>query len=208
MGGSFAYERLRFQVERSDCQENRERGLTADLEENDFDRRLTCTGKIPNLAGAPIASWLLARLAMLTDDALGLEGTEDNDGGGYEVEFVVYFEPEYRKVNSEQLLLFNMDDFDGYVEPERTVAAFRFQADMGGAGVLGERDPDWAGEEILEAFAAALLAAPTELRSRELTVRDPEWKLDPEMYIPQPRRGSCNWYGWDGFQFLGKDNIR
>ena len=63
-------------------------------------------------------------------------------------------------------------------------------------------------EGVLEALAAALLAAPADLMPRELAVRDPEWKLDPEMYRPRPVKGSRNWYGWDGSQFLGKDNIR
>jgi hypothetical protein len=74
--------------------------------------------------------------------------------------------------------------------------------------VIGQRDADIAEDEILNALAAALLAAPAELMPRQLVLQDPEWKLDPEMYKPRPRKGSRNSYGWDGFQYLGKDNFR
>jgi hypothetical protein len=181
------------------------------LEDEAFDLRLTATGRLPGLDGSPIASWLLARLARLTDDELGLADQEDNDGGGYMVEFVVYrFHPDWgtEKATTGQLFLFNMAEYERPVELERPIASFQFQADMQGAAVIGNRAADCPAEEILESLAAAFLAAPTEFIPRELIVRDPEWKLDPEIYRPRPRKGSRNWYGWDRFQFLGKDNIR
>src|SRR5438477_472071 len=75
-----------------------------------------------------------------------------------------------------------------------------FDLRLAGAGTV----PDLGGAPI----ATWLLAAPAELARCQMAVRDPEWKLDPDMYRPRPVRGSRNWYGWDGDRFLGKDNIR
>jgi hypothetical protein len=205
MAGSFTSGRFRFQVEGSDWETDAARGFREAFQEDAFDLRLTDTGKVPDLGGAPIASWLLARLARLTDDRLGLAGVEDADGGGYMVEFVVYRLP--AAPDPMQPLLFNMDEVDSDVVPDSPVASFQFQADMEGAAVLGHRAADCTAEEVLDALATALLAAPADLMPRELSVRDPEWELDPEMYRPRPEEGSCNWYGWDGFVYLGKDNI-
>jgi hypothetical protein len=210
MAGSFTSGRFRFAVEGSDSESDSARGFHEDLEDSAFDLCLTSTGRVPDLGGAPIASWLLVRLARLTEDRLGLAGPEDIDGGGFVVEFVVY----RARVSWEgeaatgQRFLFDMAEFQRPVEPERPIASFQFRADMEGAAVIGQRAADCPAEEVLKTFAAAILAAPADLLPRELVVRDPEWKLDPDMYTPRPVNGSRNLYGWDGFQFLGRDNIR
>jgi hypothetical protein len=211
MGGSFTSGRFRFQVEASDETSDKARGFHEELLDEAFDLRLSDTGRVPDLGGAPIASWILARLARLTDGALGLASEEFNDGGGYMVEFVVYLvhiEPEKTRAPFVQPLLFDMEELGVYIEPEKPVASFQFQGDMEGAAVLGYRTADCPEEKVLEALAAALLVAPDDLLSREIAIIDPEWELDPEMYKPEPVTDSCNWYGWDGFQFLGRDNIR
>jgi hypothetical protein len=211
MDGSFTSGRFRFNVERSDWATDQERGFREDLTDDDFVLRLTGSGKVPDLGGAPVASWLLARLGRLTGDRLGLAGVADVDGGGYMVEFVVYripARPEDRKATFMEPLLFNMDEVYVNIEPERPVASFQFQAGMEGTAVIGRRAADCPAEAVLDALASALLVAPSELSPRELVVRDPEWKLDPEMYRPRPVKGSRNWYGWDGSRFLGEDNIR
>lgn len=210
MVGSFTSGRFRFEAGRSDWESDAARGFDEDLEDAGFGRRLTRTGRVPDLGGSPIASWLLARLARLTDGSLGLAGRQDTDGGGYVVGFVVYRAAvDWRaEAAAGQRFLFDMAEFERFVESDGPVASFQFQAGMEGAAVIGRRAADCPGEEILEAFADALLAAPAELLPRELVVRDPEWKLDPEMYRPRPVRGSRNRYGWDGQRFLGKDNIR
>jgi hypothetical protein len=210
MVGNFTSGRFRFAVEGRDGEPDSAQGFHEDLEDGAFDLRLTSTGKVPDLGGCPIASWLLARLARLMEGRLGLASQEDTDGGGYVVEFVVY------RVNvgwegeaaSGQRFLFNMAEFQRPVEPENPIASFQFQADMEGAAVIGRRAADCPAEEVLEAFAAAILAAPADLLPRELVVRDPEWKQDLELCSPEPARDSRNTYGWDGFQFLGRDNIR
>jgi hypothetical protein len=211
MRGSFSSGRFRFQVEGRDRETDLARGFREDLEDDSFYRRLTDTRKVPDLGGAPIASWLLARLARLTDGRLGFAGRHDSDGGGYMVEFVVYLlHPDWvpQTGPSVQLFLFNMAEFERPVDPEKPVASFQFQADMQGAAVIGRRTPDCPAEQLLHAFATALLAAPTDLMGRELEVYDPEWREDPSAYKPRPTKSSRNWYGWDGFHFLGKDNIR
>jgi hypothetical protein len=211
MAGSFTSGLFRFEVEGSDWETDLARGFHEYLEDDAFDLRLTSTGSVPDLDGSPIASWLLARLARLTDDELGLAEREDTDGGGYVVEFVMYrvsIDWAEEAASSGQRFLFNVAEFQRPVELEIPIASFQFQADMEGAAVIGRRAVDCLADEVLEAFAAAILAAPADLRPRELIVRDPEWKLDPEMYTPRPFKGSRNSYGWDGFQFLGRDNIR
>ncbi len=208
--GTFHSGRFRFQVERSDWSSDSENGFEEAFD-NGLDLRLVYSGKLPDLGGAPIASWLLARLAKLTDNQLGLAGIEHNDGGGYVVDFVVYrvsVSPAGKNVCFFQQSLFEPGDVytdEGVGYP---VASFQFQADMEGAAVLGRRSSEFEAEDILAAFATALLAAPTDLTPRELVVKDPEWKLDSEIYRPQPVKGSRNSYGWDGSQFLGQDNIR
>jgi hypothetical protein len=209
MDGSFTSGRFRFQVEGSDWLTNLERGFSEDFHDDTFALRLE--SKIPALGYAPIASWYLARLARLTDGYLGLAGEEHVDGGGYVIEFVTYLlpaEPEDKNATVVQPWLFDPDEWGVYPEPEKPVASFQFQAEMEGAAVIGHMDPECPVVEMMEAFAAALAAAPTELRICEVVVWDPEWKLDREMYTPRPVRGSRNFYGWDGFHFLGEDNIR
>jgi hypothetical protein len=199
---------LRFEVEGSDWVSDSARGFHEDLEDNAFDLRLTNTGRVPVLGGFPIASWLLARMARLTNDQLGLASREDTDGGGYVVDFVVYrVSVGWEEAATGERFLFNMAEFECPAEPE-PIASFQFQAGMEGAAVIGRRAVDCRAEEILEAFAAAILEEPADLQPRELVMRDSEWRLDPEIYCPRPVKGSRNVYGWDGFEFLGRDNIR
>lgn len=207
--GSFTSGCFRFEIDRLDDESEVARSLQSDLEEW-LDLRLIQSGKVPNLCGAPLASWLLARLAFLTDDCLCLAGEEANDGGGYEIDMVVYRSTVARPPQQPGIVqgfLFDIGELLLPVESEQPVAAFQLQADMEGVGVIGERAPDCSADELLGALAAALLAAPEDLIPCELVVRDPEWELDPEMYQPWPDADSRNVYGWDGTEFLGKDNI-
>src|SRR5262249_822649 len=113
MVGSFSSGRFRFRVEGSDRESDLARGFHEALQADAFDLGLTGTGGLPDLGGAPIASWLLARLASLTDGRLGLAGVEDTDGGGYMVEFVVYLglaAPSTQKAGFVQPLLFDTDE--------------------------------------------------------------------------------------------------
>src|SRR5262245_36362859 len=179
MGGSFTSGRFRFEVEASDWAADEARGLCKKFGDKAFDSRLFGTDRVPDLNGAPIASWILARLARLTDDGLALADMEHNDGGGYLVEFVAYaipVEPKKPETGFVQPLLFDMAEPGVYVEPDKPSASFQFQADMTGSAVLGRRAADCPAEEVLEALADALLADPTDLACRTIAVFDPEWK--------------------------------
>src|SRR5262245_19079012 len=187
MPATFTSGRFRFAVEQSDADGDLARGFGVALQDDEVDLRLTDTGKVPELDGAPIASWLLARLARLTENQLGVGGTLADDGSDFVIDFVAYAipaDPTSSKAKPSQPLLFDLDELDVRVEPDRPVASFQFQAGMEGAAVVGQRARVCSAEELLKAFAAALLAAPTELTAREIAVRDPEWKLDPEIYRP------------------------
>jgi hypothetical protein len=149
------------------------------------DLRLSNSGRLPNLGGAPVASWLLARLGKVTDEGIPcLFGAESNDGGGYVVEFLAYD------------------------ESDTPVAGFQLQGDSVGAAVLGDCVPNCSPEEVLHALAAALLAAPDDLVACRLAVIDLEWEEDPEGFTPEPVPDSRNCYGWDGKDFFGASNIR
>ncbi len=182
MGGEFTSGRFSFRAEGADS----DLGLDEALDGDDFGLYLSKFGAVPDLAGAPVASWLLARIGRMTDDAPGvpLYGREWVDGGGWMTEFVVY------------------------IEPDQPVGAFQLQADVESAAVIGDRTANVQADEILDALASAIMSEPLGLARCELTVIDPEWKHDPAMYDPRPVRGTRNHYGWDGDHFLGRDNIR
>src|SRR5262245_37518111 len=141
MRGCFGSDRFRFQVEDSDWASDSARGFHAHFED-DFGLLPTRTGRVPDLGGPPLASWLLARLARLTDIYLGLDDREDTDGGGYVNEFVVYRAYIGPAADPAQQFLFNLAEFERPAEPEHPITSFQFQADMEGAGVVGRRAPD------------------------------------------------------------------
>lgn len=161
-------------------------GLRKELTANELDQPLVRSGKLPDLGGAPVASWILARLAKLTSGKVGfaLDDKQRNDGGGFAIEFLVL-------------------DKD-----ERRIAEFQLQGDTMGAAILGRRTEECSSGDIIHAVISALLASPADLMSCRLAVTDPEWWEDPEMYAPKPKRGAKNWYGWDGVKFLGENNIK
>ena len=150
-----------------------------------FEPRIVESGRVPDLNGAPLASWLLSRLAHLTDDGVPSSGRERNDGGGWTIPFVV------RDATN-----------------DRPVASFQLQGSMGGLDVVGDRAADCSSEQLLNALIAAVLDRPTDLMPCRLTVVDPEWRHDPDGYVPRPAPGGRNRYGWDGSRFLGRRNIR
>jgi hypothetical protein len=184
MSGSFIAGRFRFEVARSD-RTFRGGDKLQELVDDTFDLRLTNTGRVPNLDGAPVASWLLARLGKLTDEGMAcLFGEESNDGGGYAIAF------------------FALD------EREDLAAEFQLQGNSMGAAVFGDCVSTCSPEDVLQALAQALLANPEELVPCELSVIDLEWFEEPGAYTPRPDSDSRNKYGWDRSQFFGKSNIR
>lgn len=127
--------------------------------------------------GAPLASWLLARLTRLCQEALRpgeggpgrvLEQREDTvevcEGGVYVVDFVVR-------------------------QDGRPAGKIQLQAGRAGAALLGVTSID--ADDPVDAFVAAVQASPTDVALCSVRVRDPDW---PE--------GEVVAFGYDGERYL------
>lgn len=156
----------------------------AEVEVDDFDQRLLSKDNLPNLDGAPLASWLLARLeAIVVGGGLAMtpDVVEHVEGGVWVVDFVV-------------------------TEGERAVAKLQLQAGMIGAGVLGAIDAGVALEPVLQALQDTLLSEPAQVQPIEVRIVDPDWAISPEDFSPTPTPKSQCRFGFDGARYLGADN--
>lgn len=140
--------------------------------------------RAPALHGAPLASWVLARLAALTDEPLPADAAVELIDDAVFVRDMVVEE-----------------------ESGSPVAKLQIQGGMIGVGLLGVQNRS-VGVRVTEALTAALGADPNELRPISVRVRDPDWDDAPQDYIPVPDPGRVNTYGWDGRAFLGADNVK
>lgn len=139
--------------------------------EEELDNRLIQTGKLPNLGSAPIASWLVARLAALTGGNLGLINGEEQgvDGGDCCLELLVF--------GSNQ----------------KPVGSMQLQAGQGIA-VLGSCGGSENPELIMQEFVEALLAKPSDVGEFSIRVRDPEtgsrrvYGYDGSKYLGRSKR--------------------
>jgi hypothetical protein len=141
--------------------------------EEELDLRLMNSGKVPTLRGAPVASWVLARLAALTGETLGSGQGEmqHNDGGDYNLEILVY-------------------------RQDRTpVGQVQLQGGRGGVAALGECAATESPARIVEEFIAALLHEPKAVAPCQLRVRNLDtgkWRVfgyDDNKYLGRGRRG-------------------
>lgn len=125
----------------------------ADVAVDDLDERLVAAGRLPELGGAPVASWVFARLGALVGGedatrrlALDPDTVEHVDDAVYVVDFVVRCAGE-------------------------AVAKVQIQGGTIGVALLGvARDV----EAVVEAFEGALLADPTEVAVCRVQVLDPK----------------------------------
>lgn len=143
--GSFVSGDLAFEVD--DGYSLLQLASAEEVDDQTLDRRLAA-GAPPD---APLASWLLARLARLAGGTLALEEetVEICEGALYVVDFVL------RK--------------DG--EP---IGKVQLQAGRAGAALLGvvsQIEP----AEVIERFTTALLADPHQIAACRVRVRDPSW---------------------------------
>jgi hypothetical protein len=142
-----------------------------EIDEQSLDRKLAPP------PGAPLASWLLARLTRLCQAAVEpgegaparlLEQREDTvevcEGGVYVVDFVLR-------------------------QDGRPAGKVQLQAGRAGAALLGVAAMDT--DDPVGAFVAALQASPTDVAFCSVQVRDPDW---PE--------GEVVTYGYDGERYL------
>lgn len=156
-----------------------------ELEIDDLDARLAASAELPPLDGAPIASWILARLAALVAGGdLGLTPglVEHIDGGVFVLDFVV-------------------------ARAGVLVAKVQLQAGMIGAGLLGVVRSDEAPGALASALVRALGAAPAAVAAVEVRIVDPEWALEPEVFSPPPSSESVGRFGYDGARYLGRGNV-
>lgn len=114
----------------------------------DFDAVLHASGRVPELGGAPLASWVLARLAALAGGRLGLleEGVELCEGAVFVVDFVV-------------------------AGPAGPVGKVQVQGGAIGVGLLGV--VEGSAEAVAQALRDALLGEPEVLASYAVAVAEP-----------------------------------
>lgn len=117
---------------------------------DDLDTQLLASGRLPALDGAPVASWLLARLEGLSA-GLGLSSdrVEEIEDAVWVVDFVLQREGQ-------------------------PVGKLQLQGGMIGAGLLGVLAGAEEPSAVSQAVLQALLAAPDEVCPCEVRVCDPE----------------------------------
>jgi hypothetical protein len=158
-----------------------------EIDEEEFDFLLEKARAVPeNLGRAPVASWVLARLAHLLRGQLGRGGAgrQTHDGGGYAFDFLILR------------------------EEGTPVGSVQVQGDMEGVVLLGGCAEGQDPAEVVDQLAQVLGREPGRVAVCRVEVTDPEWKEDPFAYRPVPNDESFNLYGWDGQHYLGADNIR
>jgi hypothetical protein len=147
------------------------------IDRTDIALRLEASGRLPNLAAAPVASWLVARLFELTRQRLGFEthARLRNDGGSIPLHLIAF------------------------TECLKPVAFLDLRADSTGIEFWGECAADIDPDQITSVFLSALLAHPDALVKCKLTTID----TDPPD-LPHRRVGEPHVFGWNGTRFLGQ----
>ena len=138
------------------------------------------------LAGAPFASWVLARLVGLS----GPDAGADAEPGPVEVIEDAVFVRDWIVADS----------------AGAAVAKLQIQGGMIGVGLLGVQTRT-ADRGIVDALTAAMVARPFDVGLVRTRVRDPVWAEVPEAFRPEPSPDTANQYGWDGVRYLGVDNV-
>ena len=134
---------------------------------DDLDLRLEAAAALPARGGAPLASWLLARLERMTG-GLGRDpaAVDEIEGAVFVLDFVVR-------------------------EGDAEVAKVQVQAGGVGAGLLGVVRSAADAPRVVDAWIAALVAAPAQVASVRIQVAEPAGRGPPAAY------------GHDGARYLG-----
>jgi hypothetical protein len=127
----------------------------AELHEEELDRAILATARVPDLNGAPLASWILARIAHLVGARLGSTAVEVCEGGVFVLDFV-------------------LSDATG----ER-IGKVQVQAGWIGAGVLGVVAASVRPELVVRALVSVLAAEPESVGLCEIRVVDSAEENDP-----------------------------
>ncbi len=151
----------------------------------DLQEQLQSSGRLPDLGGAPVASWLLARLQYLSEDTDLTPSNEVEyiDDGVWVLDFVVG---------------------QGGVP----VAKVQLQAGMTGAAILGAAIDKAQADFLLACIVEGLLVEPLAVAECLVEIHDPLWRSDPEAYLPRPDEGAVARFGFDGDTYLGHGNIQ
>jgi hypothetical protein len=141
-----------------------------------LDSLLVKSKKLPELGRAPIASWLLARLMLLTCEGLGFEANDRlyNDGGGYYLNFVA---------------------FSRGMTPW---SFFNVHGNSAGCWCWGQTSTAMSPAELVQLFVDALTADVDALMKCKVVCID----TDP-LDLDKRRMGGPHVLGWDGSDFLG-----
>ena len=125
----------------------------AEIDEQSLDRRLSESKRVPK--DAPLASWILARLARLARGSLAIdEGTVEICAGGlYVIDFVIRRSAD-------------------------PVGKVQLQAGVLGAALLGVVSREVDPAEVVERFIEALLVEPAQVSPCRARARDPAWPED------------------------------
>ena len=137
---------------------------------------LSGSGALPPLDGAPVASWLLARIAFLSAGRFPFSHGQvvGSDGAAYFLRFYC-------------------------IVPTATPAGVLSCCGSSKGISFGLRHPkEQQGDQVLDAFQAVLLEHPSQVRRCRVVVQYTEM-TDPEIafHIPQV-------YGWDGKRYLNE----
>jgi hypothetical protein len=124
---------------------------TVNFDDLEFDMRLHAAKNLPEMRNKPIASWLIGRLAFLTDCRLGVYNgeTQNCDGGSFVIASLIY-------------------DID-----HKCIGEMQIQA-ADGIAIFLKCSFNAAPENILRCFAHALLEEPDSLGDFMVYVRDTE----------------------------------
>jgi hypothetical protein len=143
----------------------------------DYAPRLLAGGRLPDLQGAPVASWVLARCALLcgTRFPYGYDAVSGSDGGNFWLSFICFTR-----------------DF----KPVGTLAVAGGELDLG--LYVTSRAPH-APHLLAEAFTAHLLGKPLDLKKCLLTVVYTDL-ADPEFF----KKNIPYTFGWTRDRFVGR----
>jgi len=144
--------------------------------DEEFDRRLADSGRLPDLGSAPVASWVAARLARLVGGLPAWACDQHVDGGEYCIAFLV-FDRERSHIGSVQV-----------------------QADRSGVAVCCAC-PD--SSRVLAELAATLLAELADVTDCRIEVHDPEDEAECELEGRDPDTRCQGAYGYEWGAYLG-----
>jgi hypothetical protein len=141
-----------------------------------YDRVLAGSGRLPDLNGAPVASWVLARLARLASRRFPYEQGQvfGSDGGDFWFRFIA---------------------FTSELRPLGTLTVLGGESSV---KLWAQISPASESQRVISAFTACLLAEPQGLARCQLTVAYTDF-ADPNHWKRLPFV-----FGWDGQRFLAR----